>query len=162
MNKVSAKATINAPIARVWETVADVGMIADWHPEVARSPVLSDHRTGLGATRRIELYDGSSVVEEVTALEERRSMTVTMSEHSMPLSVGMATFTVEAASDDRSTASMTMEYRMKYGPLGWLLNAVMLRRVMAKLLASVLTGLNHHLVTGEHIGENWEPGKSAA
>jgi uncharacterized protein YndB with AHSA1/START domain len=156
MNQLSTTATIHTPINLVWETIADVGKIAEWHPGVAQSPVLADNRTGLGATRRVEHYDGSTVVEKVTSLEEHRSVTVTMSEHTMPLSLGVATFAVEADGDDRTLVTMTMDYEMKYGPLGWLLNAVMLRRIMVKLLASVLAGLNHHLVTGEHIGQNWE------
>ena len=155
MSQLSSKATVRAPLSRVWETIADVGTIAEWHPGVERSPVLSAHRTGLGAVRRVELYDGTSSVEEVTSLDEGRSLTVTMSEHSMPLSRGAATFEVEADGDERTLVTMTMDYEMKYGPLGWLMNAVMLRPIIGKLLASVLSGLDHHLVTGEHIGKDW-------
>ena len=155
MNHVSATTVVHVPIDRVWLTLADVGTIADWHPGVARSPVLTANRTGLGATRRIELYDGSTVVEEVTSLDESCSVTVTMSEHAMPLSHGTATFKVEADGSDRTRVTMMMDYKMKYGPVGWLMNVLMLRRIMKKLLASVLAGLDHHLVTGEHIGQNW-------
>ncbi len=154
MNQLSSAATVRAPITRVWETIADVGTIANWHPGVQRSPVLSTHRTGLGAVRRVELYDGTSAVEEVTSLDEGRSLTVTMSEFSMPLSHGAATFQVEADGDERTVVTMTMEYEMKYGPLGWLMNAIMLRPIIGKLLASVLLGLDHHLVTGNHVGKN--------
>lgn len=150
MSQLSSTATVRAPLARVWETIADVGTIAEWQ----RSPVLSAHRTGLGAVRRVELYDGTSAVEEVTSLDEGRSLTVTMSEFSMPLSRGAATFEVEADGDERTLVTMTMDYEMKYGPLGWLMNAIMLRPIIGKLLASVLSGLDHHLVTGDHIGRN--------
>ena len=153
MSQISKTATVHAPVARVWETVADVGSIAAWHPGVERSPVLSNHRSGLGATRRVELYDGSSAVEEVTSMEEGRALTVTMSEHSMPLSRGAATFEVKADGDERTLVTMTMDYDMKYGLLGALMNAVMLRPIIGKLLASVLSGLDHHLVTGENVGE---------
>ncbi|MBN4049460.1 SRPBCC family protein [bacterium AH-315-N03] len=155
MSQLSRTATVRAPLARVWETIADVGTIAEWHPGVERSPVLSADRTGLGAIRRVELYDGTSAVEEVTSLDEGRSITLSMSDFTMPLSRGAATFEVEADGDDRTLVTMTMDYEMKYGPLGWLMNAVMLRPIMGKILASVLSGLDHHLVTGEHIGQNW-------
>jgi len=155
MSQLSSKATVHAPLARVWETLADVGTIAQWHPGVERSPVLSTNRTGLGATRRVELYDGTSAVEEVTSLDEGRAVTVSMSDFTMPLSRGAATFEVEADGDGRTLVTMTMDYEMKYGPLGWLMNVVMMRPIMGKLLASVLSGLDHHLVTGEHIGKNW-------
>ncbi len=154
MNQLSSTKTVRAPLSRVWDTLVDVGTIAEWHPGVERSPVLSDHRTGLGAVRRVELYDGSSAIEEVTSLAEGRSLTVTMSEHSMPLSRGAATFEVEPDGDGCTVVTMTMDYEMKYGPLGWLMNAVMLRPIMGKLLANVLSGLDHHLVTGERIGKD--------
>ncbi len=77
------------------ETVADVGTIAEWHPGVAQSPVITPQASGLGAARRVELYDGSTAVETVTSLEEGRSVTVLMSDHTMPLSHGAAAFEVE-------------------------------------------------------------------
>jgi len=159
MSQLSNTTTVRAPISRVWKTIADVGTIAEWHPGVERSPVLSAQLTGLGAARRVELYDGTSAVEEVTSLDEGRSLTVTMSEFEMPLSRGAATFEVEADGDDRTLVTMTMDYEMKYGPFGWLMNVVVLRPVMGKLLASVLSGLDHHLVTGEHIGKDWAAAK---
>ncbi len=155
MNQLSTTATVRAPLAQVWATLADVGTIADWHLGIEQSPVLSDNRHGLGAVRRMEFYDGSSALEEVTSLEEGRSLTVTMSEHSMPLSHGAATFAVQADGDDRTLVTMTLDYGMKYGPVGWLMNALMLRPILRKLFASVLSGLDHHLVTGERIGKNW-------
>ncbi len=157
MSQLSSTATVHAPLARVWSTLNDVGTIAQWHPGVERSPVLSANPTGLGAARRVELYDGTSVVEEVTSLDDGRALTVTMSEYTMPLSRGAAMFEVEADGDGRTLVTMTMDYKMKYGPLGWLMNVLLMRPVMGKLLASILSGLDHHLVTGEHIGKDWVP-----
>jgi uncharacterized protein YndB with AHSA1/START domain len=155
MNNVSATTIVHAPIARVWETIADVGTIAQWHPGVAKSPVLTPNHTGMGASRQVELYDGSTAVEQVTSLDEGRSLTVTMSEHTMPMSYAVVTFSVEADGNARTRVTMSMEYKMKFGPVGWMLNTLMLRGIMNKLLPSTLAGLNHHLVTGETIGEGW-------
>jgi len=155
MSLVESTTLIPAPVQQVWETLADVGSIADWHPGVAQSPVFSANRTGLGAARRIEMYDGNTAVETVTALEEGRAVAVTMSEHKMPMSRGVATFVVEADADG-TRVTMSMDYDMKFGPAGWLLDALLLRRVMKKLIPSVLDGLRHHLTTGEVIPEGWQ------
>jgi len=155
MHNVTASSTVNSPIARVWEAIADVGTIADWHPGVERSPVLTDNRTGLGAARRVELYDGSSSVEKVSELIEGRQVTVLLSEHTMPMNYAAATFEVEADGDNRTRVTFSMDYTMKYGPAGWLINALVLRGVLNKLFPDVLDGLNHHLQTGEHIGKGW-------
>jgi uncharacterized protein YndB with AHSA1/START domain len=157
MSLVSKSAIVRAPHSRVWEAIADVGQIAQWHPGVERSPVVSNQRSGLGATRRVELYDGSSAVEEVTGLDEGRSLTVVMSEHSMPLSRGAATFVVEDAGDGTTRVTMSLDYEMKYGAFGWLMNNLMLRPIVGKLLSSMIAGLDHHLVTGEAIERGWKP-----
>ena len=157
MNQVSATSVVNSPIARVWEAIADVGSIENWHPGVERSPVLSPSRTGLGAARRVELYDGSTAVETVTSQVDGRSVTVEMSEHTMPMKYAAATFEMKADGDDRTVVTFSMDYEMKYGPVGWLLNTLMLRGILNKLFSSVLDGLNHHLLTGEHIGQSGVP-----
>jgi ribosome-associated toxin RatA of RatAB toxin-antitoxin module len=155
MNNVTVTATVHSPIARVWDAIADVGTIADWHPGVEASPVLTENRTGLGAARRVELYDGSSAVETVTELVEGRRVTVLMSEHSMPMNHAAATFEIEADGADRTQVTFSIDYTMKFGPVGWLLNALMLRGVLNKLFANVLDGLDHHLKTNEPIGKGW-------
>ena len=55
----------------------------------------------------------------------------------MPLSRGAATFEVEANGEEQLRVTMTMDYDMKYRPLGWLMNAVMLRPTMSKLPVAV-------------------------
>lgn len=157
MIQIRKTTSIQAPIHSVWRVIDDIGSIADWHPGVAQSPVLSEHASGMGAARRIELYDGSTAVETVTRYEKGRSLTVIMSEHSMPLSFGAATFSVEDKGQDQTEVTMTMDYKMKYGPIGWLLNTLMLEGIMHKLLTSVLAGLGHHIQTGEIIPQNWSP-----
>jgi ribosome-associated toxin RatA of RatAB toxin-antitoxin module len=155
MSQLPVTAIVRAPIDTVWNMVADVGTVADWHPAVQQAPVLSPNRIGLGAKRRCEFYDGTSVVEEVVRLDEGRSLTVALSDFSMPLSRAEATIGLEPDGPERTKVTFTMDYDMKYGPAGWLMNATMLRPMMGKLLARVLAGLDHHLVTGENVGKDW-------
>ncbi len=35
MNQLSTTTVVRAPIDRVWQTLADVGTIPEWHPGVA-------------------------------------------------------------------------------------------------------------------------------
>ena len=85
MSQLTATAIVRAPVSRVWDTISDVGTVKDWHPKVKHSPVLSAESTGVGATRRCEFYDGTSVVEQVTEAVEGRLLRVVLSEFSMPL-----------------------------------------------------------------------------
>ena len=156
MSKISVAAAVRAPSSQVWDMIADVGTIASWHPGVAKSAVLSGNRSGLGAKRRLELYQGGAAVEEVTAVVEGSSVTLAMSDHTMPLSRGEVAFELRADGDERTQVTMSLDYDMKYGPLGWLMNLLVLRPIMRKLFGAVIAGLEHHLLTGEKIGQNWK------
>lgn len=84
MSTATSTATINASLDAASEAVSNVGRVEGWHPQVKRSPVLSPEPTGMGAQRRCDFYDGTSVVETVTALKDREMVQVELSEFDMP------------------------------------------------------------------------------
>ena len=52
---------------------------------------------------------------------------------------------------------MYMNYRPKFGPVGKLVNALMIKPMTRRTLSNVLEGLDRHVVTGEHVGKNGAP-----
>ncbi|MFT5680586.1 MAG: hypothetical protein ACI8RZ_001492 [Myxococcota bacterium] len=157
MTIISATRRIEAPASRVWDAVADIGGVHRWHPKVKQSPLLSETLQGPGASRRCEFYDGTSVVEEVVDWVEGESLTMELSDMSMPLNTARATLRVSGQASTSTEISMEMEYAVKYGPLGWVMDAVMMRRMMGQMFDLILSGLDHHLITGELISESFKP-----
>ena len=64
----------------------------------------------------------------------------------MPLRNTFATLSVEPDGAG-AILTMDMEYTPKFGPLGALMNLVMLRRMMEKSMHSVVQGLDEKVVT---------------
>ena len=145
---------IAAPLQHVWAVISDVGGVHRFHPKVDRSPLTSALREGLGAGRVCHFYDGTSVREEVTAYEEQRLITFRLSEFSMPLDHAEATIMLKAVDDSTTEVSFVMTYDVKYGPLGGVMNSLMMKPMMTKMFAQVLEGLDHHVVTGDLIGRD--------
>ncbi len=146
--KINAKASVN----RVWEVMSNYGDVHLYHPKVKSSPVLSKNVKGVGAIRRCEFYDNSSVVEKVTNWNEGRSISVVLSEmSSMPLKKANATIQVEAVDLTTSLLSIDMTFDVKYGPLGWMMGKLMIRPMMKKMFTNVLKGLEYHAVTGKAV-----------
>jgi len=58
-----------------------------------------------------------------------------------PEQVWDAELSVEPLGANRSMVKMSMDYRVKYGPFGWLLGQTMMKRVMGKIFDGVLQGL---------------------
>lgn len=74
MINVEKTVLVKAGINQVWDIVSDMGGVYKYHPLVKKSPVLSENAVGIGATRRCEFYDGSSVVEKITELKEGKEL----------------------------------------------------------------------------------------
>lgn len=131
-----------------WTAVTKMDAVADWHPNVARSVVLTPNSDGVGASRRVEFHTGTSVVE--TVLEQQEPQTVTMDLIGAPLlEKAVVTIRTEQQSAEETEVTFSVDYDVKYGPIGWLMGALMLKSAFRKVFGLSLGGLAHHLETGE-------------
>lgn len=153
MINVEKTVLVKAGINQAWDIVSDMGGVYKYHPLVKRSPVLSENAVGIGATRRCEFYDGSSVVEKVTELKEGKELKVALSNFSMPFISADAIMRLQKASDKSTFVTIQMSYKMKYGAFGSILGYFMIKPIMKMTFVKVLEGLNDHVTTGKLIGE---------
>ncbi len=139
---------VHAPLAATWTAVSKMDAVADWHPNVARSVVLTANNDGVGASRRVEFHDGTSVVE--TVRKQHEPQTVTMDLIGAPmLDKAVVTIRTEQQSDEETEVTFSVDYKVKYGPIGWLMGTLMLKRAFRKIFGESLGGLAYHLETGE-------------
>jgi len=142
MSQATASRTINASAATVWAKLSDFGNIHSFHPGLEDSCLTGDAENGVGATRRCDFKGGGSVFEEITDWVDGERYTVVLSKMDMPLKAATATLSVTPRGDNACTATMHMDYRPKYGPLGALMDRMMMRSVMTKMFGKVLAGLD--------------------
>ncbi len=121
--------------------------VADWHPNVARSSVLT-HNAGVDASRRVEFHNGTSVVETVMEQENEKFVTMELLEAPL-LDKAVVTIQTERRSEDETAVTFSVDYDVKYGPIGWLMGTLMLKRSFRKIFGVSLGGLAYHLETGE-------------
>jgi hypothetical protein len=50
-----------------------------------------------------------------------------------------------------SLARFEMRYQPKFGPIGWLMDQLMIKPQYEKMLAGIVAGLKHHAETGEEV-----------
>jgi ribosome-associated toxin RatA of RatAB toxin-antitoxin module len=152
-----AASTLMVPASReqVWALLSDVTTVARWNPAVATADLLSDRPTGLHAARRCHFHDGSAVREELVDLDEGRRLRMRLTEYSMPMKSLEAEFALAAAGEGQTEVTFTVHYEVKWGALGRLMGATMVRRELLKMTGRVLAGLRHHLATGETVGKDF-------
>jgi hypothetical protein len=139
---------INTSAERVWSVLGKFMHIDEFHPRVSKVDVLSEAAAGVGASRRCHFKDGSSVVERVIDWQDGGSYSVELSEFSLPLKRAVATLGVESLGPERSRLKMGMEFQVKYGPVGWLMGQMMMKRMMGRLFLVVLHGLENRVANG--------------
>lgn len=152
MTELTISRTITSPLKATWAAMAeDFGGIYKYHPRVKHSPLISSTTLGLGTARRCEFVDGSKVDEEIVGWDKEKELRIALTNAAMPLTDISATIRFRAIDEHSCTVSFTMMYTPKFGPLGWVMDRLMLRPMMRKILQQVLDGLDRHLATGEII-----------
>ncbi len=134
---------IDAMPDAVWAVAGNFMHCDEFAPEIATTEALTDGEDGVGSSRRNHFKNGSSMVEEITEWEPaKRRYRFQMSEmEPMPLHEAYSAMSVEPTDNGRSMVIWDMDYRMKFGPFGWLLGQTMLKMMMIRLFDGNLKGL---------------------
>ncbi len=142
--------TINARPDAVWAVLGRFMHIDEISPLIASVDALTDGEDGVGSKRRNHFTNGTSVIEEVTAWEANRSYRVRLSEMAaLPLHEAHAEISVEPVDSGHSTVRWSFEYRVKYGPFGWLLGQTMMKLMMGKIIDANLKELADKVETNQ-------------
>ncbi len=146
MPKFRSTIHINAPRSEVWEAIADLGDVDVFHPGVTKSYYTSEQTEGVGASRRCELKPMGSVDERAIDWRPGESVTLEVKPGPMGPPFKWAQGRMWVAEDgDGTRAGLEFEYRLKFGPIGLLLDRLVMRRQFEKMIPAVLRGLKDHL-----------------
>lgn len=140
MGQITRTRHVDAPRVDVWRWISDYTNIHRFHPLLRNVEQETPQACGIGAVRRCNLTDGNYLRERVVAWNEGEGYRVEIFDSSMPLSRAFATIGVRDAAGG-AEAYMILDYTVKFGPLGWLMDLMMMRRMMGGMMERVLAGL---------------------
>lgn len=128
MTTLHHEARIAAPVAEVWRAIAgDLTAVQHYNDQVASARIVGEQRDGVGATRRCELRPKGFVEERVTAWTPHERIGLEVAASSWPI-VFMAWQTDLAVDGDGTRVTQVLSYKLRFGPVGALLNALVMRR----------------------------------
>ena len=142
MTTLNHEIYINAPKSQVWDVIANLGGVVKFHPLVTNSYYVTDDKQGIGAARVCELGPDTFVNETAIAWNEGESYTLDVQftkGQKPPVNSLQGTVSVRGQGTG-TVAEMTLEYDPKFGPLGKIMDMMVLRPQFNKLLPSVLKG----------------------
>jgi hypothetical protein len=127
----------------VWAVLGNFMHADEFGPELESIDALTKGEDRVGSKRRSNFTNGGSLVEEILEWEpKRRYHRIQLSEmSSMPLVDAYSRMYVEPTDNGRSMVTWDFDFRMKYGPFGWLMGQTMMKMMMGKVVDGNLNGL---------------------
>lgn len=144
MTQLHHEIFINATQQKVWAALADLEAVQHYNPLVSSAHYTSGHRSGVGAARHCDFLPKGFSKEQVTAWEEGKSIGFDTTESSFPMSV--CRWKTNLIPENGGTlVSQDLEYQVKFGLFGRLLNILMMKRKYNSILGDIFEGLKKYV-----------------
>ncbi|MBI5917149.1 MAG: SRPBCC family protein [Bacteroidetes bacterium] len=133
--------TINAPIEKIWAALTNIEELEKYDPTVKKSTATTPSKSGIGAARKVEMLDGKNWFEEkCTVSKPHEALAYELTACSFPVHQLKHSYRFEARGN-QTTVRQVMEYRMKFGFFGKILDALIVRKQSDKGIKAFLGGL---------------------
>jgi carbon monoxide dehydrogenase subunit G len=144
MTTLSHEIFIAAPVHKVWATLSDLCAVTQYNATVVSARIEGERSTGVGAYRVCELKPKGKVKERVTIWEPDRCIGLEVVESDWPI-VFMNWETGLAPKDSGTLVTQAMQYQVKFGLLGSLLDTLVMRRKLDAAIADVFKRMKAHV-----------------
>ncbi|MEM7126537.1 MAG: SRPBCC family protein [Chloroflexota bacterium] len=154
MSKVTREVRINAPKEKVWDILADFGDISVFNPSVPNSYLTNDQNGGVGSQRHCDLAaSGASIEERIVEWVDGEKMVIEIYEgkKTPPFKTAFASISVHEAGPNASIVRGTLDYTLKFGPLGALMDMALVKPQFGKAWEGLFAGLKHYAETGQAV-----------
>lgn len=143
MTTIHHEVQANCPPEQVWALLSDLEAVQRYNPTVRSATVQGARRTGVGAERTCQLVPKGRVVERVTHWEDGRAVGLEVAESDWPIHF-MRWITRLEPTGASTRITQSLEYEVKFGPLGWLLDNLVMKRKLISTLDAVFASLVKH------------------
>ena len=132
---------VNANVDKVWDILTDLELLDKYDPTVKKSTLISSERSGIGAKRKVAMLDGKNWCDEkVSVFKPNEALTYELTACSFPIHQLKHSYTFEKTGN-QTTVKQVMEYTVKFGLLGKLLDTLMIRKQSDNGIKKFFNGL---------------------
>ena len=141
MARLEQTIEIEAPAQVVWKFLGNFGDVASWTPSLRRSRLNGQLGEGVGAQRVVQHVWGFRFVEIVTAWDEAGGFSYVAHDPPFPMSTLKENWSLNGTNNGTTAVTTKVEYGMRLGQLGKLVDWVLLNRLVRKTMRDGLAGL---------------------
>ena len=139
---------ISASPEQVWSVLATLDALHQYDPGIAFSEVTSERKHGVGADRKCETKEGGWFKERVSEWQPHAALAFELYECTLPVKKLKHTYALRG--DGGGTiVHQRMEYQLKFGVIGRLMDVLMVQRKWNSAIKSFLTALKRYVESGQ-------------
>jgi len=147
MATIHNEITVNSSVEKIWEALANVEMLDKYDPDVKQSTALTTNKSGLGARRKVLMRDGKNWFDEkITVFKPNEALTYQLTDCSFPIKGLTHSYSFENIGT-QAKVKQEMQYTVKFGLFGKLLNAIMIRKQSDTGIKKFFAGLKSYVET---------------
>ena len=147
MATIHNEITVNASVEKIWEALANIELLDKYDPTVKKSTALSENKSGLNAKRKVLMLDGKNWFDEkVTVFKPNEALTYQLTDCSFPIKGLQHSYSFEKIGS-QTKVKQVMQYTVKFGLLGKLLDAMMIRKQSDSGIKKFFAGLKSYAET---------------
>ena len=140
MTTIMHRFETKASAAQLWRCLSDLTLVQSYNPTIAKATLTDKSKPGLGTLRVCDLKPMGKVTERVTVWEEGKALGLVIVESDWPITAMNWVTRIEPAPSG-SVLTQRLDYSMKFGPFGALLNGFVMKRNITKNVGEALQGL---------------------
>lgn len=144
MTELNHQIKINAPAEKAFAVLSNLESVQHYNPGVLSAKYVGDSRNGVGAARECDLGKDGKVRERVTEYKQNEYISMELYQHNWPLEF-MKWKTRVQPSDGGAVISQTMQYKMKFGLLGSVLDGLFMKKKLDSTLNSVFSSMKDYI-----------------
>lgn len=135
---------VQKPKSEVFSVLSDLESVQKYNPSVVSAKYISPNLQGVGAARQCDLGKDGKIKERITAFKENEYIEMELYEHKWPIEF-MRWNTSFKEEPDGTLVSQKMEYKMKFGVLGSLLDSLVMKKKMNSNLNSIFSAMKTYI-----------------
>ncbi|MBK7805528.1 MAG: SRPBCC family protein [Saprospiraceae bacterium] len=141
MGKLINDITINAPIDKIWNVLTDLELLDKTDPTVKKATLISENKTGIEAKRKVLMQDGKNWFDKkITVFKPNEELVYQLTDCSFPINGLKHTYSFQKIGN-QTKVQQVMEYTVKFGLLGLLMDKMMIGKQFNSGLNKFLNGL---------------------
>lgn len=152
MTTIRKSIDVEAPASAVWAVFADFAAVAEWHPYFEGSRLEHPEPvSGVGAARICDFGPRMAIRETVRQWVDDQRMVIGIDfvkGPPSPIDDIEASVDTIATGNDTSELALTMSYQRRWGPIGAVLDALVVKRQYETVLGNMLVAARDYAESG--------------